>query len=106
MQSQTMQAAADTIADTVKKPGYGNKLAVGLIPFSPVEFTGPDAIIAWGRLIGFSLLAYYTFNKMRPLSYAAMGAAGVSLATSLTATWFKKVADSTFESINDKLHAL
>lgn len=84
------QAAADKLSDTLKQPGYGNKLAVGLLPFSPVQFSGPDALIAWGRLIGYSVLAYYTFNRMRPLSYAAMGAAGVSLATSLSATLWKK----------------
>jgi len=67
------------------------KLAIGLIPFSPVQFSGSDSLIAWGRLAGYSLLAYMTYNKMRPLSYIAMGAAGVSLATSLSAKmWSKK----------------
>lgn len=90
MESQNMQTAADKIKNTLKQPGYGSKLSVGLLPFSPVEFTGPDALIAWGRLIGYSLLAYYTYNRMKPVSYAAMGAAGLSLATSLTATLWKK----------------
>jgi hypothetical protein len=90
MQPQTMQATADKITDTVKQPGYGTKLAIGLMPFSPVKFSGPDALIAWGRLIGYSMLAYYTFNKMRPISYAFMGAAGVSLATSLSSTLWEK----------------
>ena len=67
------------------------KLALGLIPFTPVQFSGPDALLAWGRLAGYGLLAYMTYNKMRPLSYAAMGAMGVSLATSLSAkAWGKK----------------
>ena len=67
------------------------KLALGLIPFTPVQFTGPDALLAWGRLAGYGLLAYLTYNKMRPLSYIALGAAGVSLATSLSAkAWGKK----------------
>jgi hypothetical protein len=60
---------------------------VGFIPFTPVPFTGKDSPIAFGRLVGYSLLAYLTFNKMRPASYALMGAAGVSLATSLLAGW-------------------
>jgi hypothetical protein len=88
--SVPLQATADKITDTIKAPGYGTKLAVGLLPFSPVKFSGPDALIAWGRLVSYSLLAYYTYNKMRPVSYAAMGAAGVSLATSLSATLWAK----------------
>jgi len=68
-----------------------NHILLGIVPFTPVQFSGSDALLAWGRLIGFSAIAYLTFNKMRPLSYAAMGAAGVSLATSLTAKlWGKK----------------
>ena len=77
--------------DMAKKENL-NKILLGLIPFTPVQFSGKDATIAWGRLIGYSMLAYYTYNKMRPLSIACMGAAGVSLATSLTAKmWAKKV---------------
>jgi len=67
------------------------KLALGLFPFTPVQFSGSDSLIAWGRLAGYGLLAYLTYNKMRPLSYIAIGAAGVSLATSLSAkAWGKK----------------
>jgi hypothetical protein len=67
------------------------KLALGLIPFTPVQFTGPDALLAWGRLAGYGLLAYLTYNKIRPVAYIALGAAGVSLATSLSAkAWGKK----------------
>jgi hypothetical protein len=67
-----------------------NKILLGIVPFTPVQFAGKDAPLAWGRLIGYSLLAYYTYNKMKPLSYACMGAAGVSLATSLTAKMWTK----------------
>lgn len=68
-----------------------NNLILGFIPFTPVQLSGPDALIGWGRIAAYSLLAYATFNKMRPVSYIAMGAAGVSLATSLTAKmWSKK----------------
>ena len=67
------------------------RLAIGMIPFTPVAFSGPDALLAWGRVLGYSTLAYLTFNRMRPASYVFMGAAGVSLATSLTAgLWGKK----------------
>lgn len=92
MNTSTMeQAAASKINATVNQPGFGSKLAVGLLPFSPVEFTGPNALFAWGRLLGYSVLAYYTFNKMRPASYVFMGCAGLSLATSLSSTLFHKV---------------
>jgi hypothetical protein len=84
------QDAAETLAASIKTPGFGSKLAAGILPFSPVQFSGPDALIAWGRLIGYSVIAFYSYNKMRPLSYAAMGAAGLSLATSLSATLWKK----------------
>jgi hypothetical protein len=67
-----------------------NRLIIGCIPFTAVPFQGPDMLIAFGRLVGYSLLAYATFNRMRPVSYVFMGAAGVSLATSLLAGWGKK----------------
>ena len=67
------------------------KIALGLVPFTPVQFTGPDAGLAWGRLAVYGLVAYMTYNKIRPVAYIALGAAGVSLATSLTAKmWSKK----------------
>lgn len=90
MQDSTLQDAANKLSDTVKKPGYGTKLAIGILPFSPVQFTGPDALIAWGRLIGYSVLAYYTYNKMRPASYVLMSCAGLSLATSLSGSLWGK----------------
>lgn len=90
MSNTLEQATADKLTGSITKPGFGTKLAVGLLPFSPVQFTGPDALIAWGRLVGYSALAYWTYNKMRPASYAFMGAAGLSLATSLMANLWKK----------------
>jgi hypothetical protein len=67
------------------------RIALGFLPFTPVSFKGPDMLIAWGRLAGYSVLAYSTYNKMKPLSYALMGAAGVSLATSLmSGIWSKQ----------------
>jgi len=86
----TMQPVTDAIADVTGRPGFGSKLAVGLLPFSPVKFSGPDALIAWGRLIGYSVLSYYTFNKMRPASYIFMACAGVSVATSLSGSAWGK----------------
>jgi hypothetical protein len=81
----------DTPAAQPQKSGT-ERIILGLLPFTPVPLTGPDFLLAWGRLAGYSLLAYWTFNKTRPISYAFMGAAGVSLATSLTAgMWNKNV---------------
>ena len=68
-----------------------NRFVLGLFPFTPVPFAGADTLLAAGRIAGYSLLAYATYNKMRPASYIFMGAAGVSLATSLTSgLWGKK----------------
>jgi hypothetical protein len=67
-----------------------NKIAVGFIPFTPVPFAGNDNAIAWGRLVAYGLLAYFTYNKMRPASYVCMGAAGISLATSMSAGLWSK----------------
>lgn len=80
---------ADSPATSPVKPVNLNHFLVGCVPFTAVPFTGPDALIAFGRLAGFSLLAYWTYNKMRPASYAFMGAAGVALTTSLLAGWGK-----------------
>jgi hypothetical protein len=72
------------------QPKNYDKLLLGLLPFTPVQFTGKDALLAWGRLAGYSLIAYYTYNKMRPLSYIAIGAAVTSLATSLSGKMWEK----------------
>ena len=71
--------------------GTIQRIMLGLVPFTPVPFSGNDMYLAIGRVAGYSLLSYFTYNKMRPASYVFMGAAGVSLATSLTAgMWGKK----------------
>jgi hypothetical protein len=93
--SEPLQTTAEVLSNSIKQPGFKARLAVGLLPFSPVQFTGPDSLIAWGRLLGYSALAYYTFNKMRPLSYIAMSCAGLSLASSLTAGMFNKSKQET-----------
>jgi hypothetical protein len=67
-----------------------NRILVGCIPFTAVSFSGSDSLIAFGRLAGYSLLAYWTWSKMRPVSYGFMSAAGVSLATSLLAGFGRK----------------
>lgn len=90
MQTPEQTAIPSNFLDSLKKPGAGKRLALGMLPFSPVSFTGPDALIAWGRLAGYSAIAYYTFSKRRPLSYIAMSCAGLSLASSLTTGFFNK----------------
>jgi len=93
LQFDPIEIKADAPSTQSNPPSKVNleKLMLGLIPFTPVQFSGSDSLIAWGRLAGYGLLAYATYNKMRPLSYAAIGAMGVSLATSLSAkAWGKK----------------
>jgi len=89
---QTMQPPVDMSGLPVNPEAFNiQKFMLGLLPFTPVPFAGPDMLLAVGRVAGYSLLAYWTYNKMRPASYAFMGAAGVSLATSITAgMWGKK----------------
>ena len=70
------------------------KIALALFPLTPVPFTGKNMIYAIARIAGYSLLSYMTYNKMRPASYVFMGAAGVSLATSLTAGMWGKHEES------------
>ena len=77
---------AGTYTDTIKP---ASKILVSLIPVTPVAFSGEDAVYAWLRLIGYSAAAYFTFSKARKLSYIAMTAAGLSLATSLGAGVWK-----------------
>jgi hypothetical protein len=74
----------------VKPTIDAGKIALALFPLTPVPFSGPNMIYAIARIAGYSLLSYLTYNKMRPASYVFMGAAGVSLATSLTAGMWGK----------------
>jgi len=77
-------------ADAGKKAG---RIVLGFLPFTPVAFVGEDAWIAYARVTLYGFLAFKTFNGMRPVSYGLMTAAGVSIATSLTAgAWGKKNA--------------
>jgi len=99
MNDQTNLAVAEHPDNTlpfpdrgVRKPGAG-RIALGFVPFTPVHFHGsPDSWIAYVRIGLYATLAYFTYNKMRPVSYAAMAAAGVSLTTSLIGkAWEKQV---------------
>lgn len=61
-----------------------SNIPLAFFPFTPVPFTGKNAIWAYSRIGLYSIVAYAAWKKFRPLSYAAMGAAGVSVLTSLT----------------------
>ena len=69
--------------------GYPLKrMAVGLVPFTPVPFKGKDTYVAIARIAIFSAAAYLTYNKAKKVSYALIGAAGISLANSImTGIW-------------------
>jgi hypothetical protein len=62
-----------------------SKIGLALLPTTPVPFTGDTAWLAWARLLGYSAVAYFAWGKARPLAYIGITAAGVSLATSLSA---------------------
>lgn len=65
-------------------------IGLALVPFTPVPFTGKDALYSWGRLIAYGGLAALTYKKSKNLSYLFGAAAGVSLLTSLSAnSWGK-----------------
>lgn len=59
------------------------RIGLAFIPFTPVPFSGEGAIWAWSRIAIYGTIAYFAWGKMKPLAYAAMGAAGISAMTSL-----------------------
>lgn len=62
-----------------------SKVTLGLLPFSPAPLTGNDAWIGYTRLALYTLGGSYALSKKRKtLGYAMLGAAGLSLATSLS----------------------
>jgi hypothetical protein len=63
-----------------------SNIALDLLPFTGVPFSGSEAIWAWGRLLGYSAAAYLLWKPSRTASYVFAGAAAISLATSLSAT--------------------
>jgi predicted alpha/beta-hydrolase family hydrolase len=62
-----------------------SKIGLALLPTTPVPFTGDTAWLAWARLLGYSAVAYLAWGKAKPLAYIGLAAAGVSVATSLSA---------------------
>ena len=63
----------------------GSKIALAMLPITPVPFSGTGAIYAWGRLLTYGALSVMLYNKHKTASYVFAGAAGLSLVTSLAA---------------------
>ena len=63
--------------------GNLKNIGLALVPFTPVSFSGQDSLYAWGRLALYGTGAALTWQKQRKLSYVFLGAAGLSLVTSL-----------------------
>jgi hypothetical protein len=80
------------MSTTLTNQGAVAHIATGLLPFMPVKFEGGDTLLAIGRIAAYGLLAYATYNKMRNVSYALMGAAGLSLITSISASFWNQNA--------------
>jgi len=85
----------NNIPNTLVSPMTVKQLGLSLIPFTPVPFTGDKCLLAYIRVGIYGLLAYWTWNGARPVSYAMLGATAVSVATSLSAgAWFKEIENS------------
>jgi len=76
------KASTGASQQIVQAVASGGQFGLKLVPFVPVSFTS-DPAMAWGRLLLYGVGAALTYDKMRKTSYILMGAAGVSLATSL-----------------------
>ena len=84
---QQQQSEAQNSPTTAPVPAVpGNpfaKMALGLLPFTPLPLSGPDAWMGYTRMSVYALAAYLAWSKSRRLSYLLMGAGGLSAATSL-----------------------
>ena len=81
---------------TLSSPMTVKQLGLSMIPFTPVPFTGDKCLFAYLRVGIYGLLAYWSWNGARPVSYTMIGATLVSVATSLSAqAWAKELKSST-----------
>lgn len=81
---------ANSESDSGSNSPAGSRLALALLPVTPVPLTEWQS---WVRLGLYGTAAYLTWPKAKTLSYIAMGAAGLSLATSLASqSWSAKNA--------------
>lgn len=80
------QPATDNPTDVSRNVSTkGSKIALAMLPITPVPFSGTGAIYAWGRLLTYGALSVMLYNKHKTASYVFAGAAGLSLVTSLAA---------------------
>lgn len=87
-----VDAIAADLQPSVNAGSKVGHIALGLVPFTPVAFIGEEAWLAYLRVGLYGFLAYYTFNRARPISYGMMAAAGASIVSSLTAGAWNKNA--------------
>jgi len=66
-------------------------LSAGMIPVVPVSFTGESAMIAWLRLIVYGGATALLWEKHKRFAYITAGCAGLSLATSMSASLSEKL---------------
>lgn len=69
--------------DFIQAPDI-REISRSLNPLVHVSFTGNKKLYAYGRIALYASLAYVSYRKARKLSYAFMGAAAMSTATSLS----------------------
>jgi hypothetical protein len=67
-----------------------SNIALALLPFTPVPFTGSESLLAYGRIALYGIAAGMAWEKHRQLAYILAGAAGLSLVTSLSANAYQK----------------
>ena len=68
------------------------RLSLGMLPTTPIPFSDPQfGWVAWTRVIAYGGIAAMTFGKARKVSYFALGAAGLCLATSLSSEAMGKI---------------
>jgi hypothetical protein len=80
----------DEVPANPPAPAQKSNMALALLPFTPVPFTGSDSLLAYGRIALYGVAAGLTWEKHRKLSYVFAGAAGLSLVTSLSANAYQK----------------
>ena len=70
--------------DSTSRPPNPGRMALLLIPTTPVSFSGPDAGMAWLRILAYGATAALVWKGNRTIGYVAAGAAALSLITSLS----------------------
>jgi hypothetical protein len=97
-QQDLSKQASDAVVRTVKKNPM-ERIGLGLLPFTPIGFTGQDAALAWIRVGLYATVAYFTYSKVKPLFYIASSAAVLSTVTSLASGAWKSTAEKEVEKI-------